>query len=71
MRIKRSTRAAVFLLLGESLREIAVLVAVFAPLDAFAQGRTLTTRFLATTIVGVVALLGFGIYLEVKWRWKD
>ena len=67
----RSTRAAVFVLIGESLREIAVLVAVFAPLDLFAQGRTLTTRFLVATIVGVVTLLGFGIYLEVSWRWKD
>lgn len=68
---RKSTRAEVIVLIGESLREVAVLVAVFTPLDLFAQGRPLTTRFLVTTIVGVVLLFVLGIWMEVTSQWKD
>jgi len=56
-------------LIGESLREVAVLIAVFVPLDMLAQQRVLTVRLLSLTIGGFVVLLALGIFLEVKWRW--
>lgn len=53
-------------LLGESIREIGILVTVFAPLDAFFQAEPPPAR-----IVGAMALLGlpclgFGIMIETK-----
>jgi hypothetical protein len=56
-------------LIGESLREVAVLIAVFVPLDMLAQQRVLTVRLLSLTIGEFVVLLALGIFLEVKWRW--
>jgi hypothetical protein len=53
-------------LIGESLREIAVLVVVFAPLDALVQGAMLTTRTWVATIVGVATLFCVGVYLETR-----
>ena len=56
-------------LVGESLREIAVLVAVFAPLDFIVQEKALTGRFLLLTIGGVTVLFSAVVLLEVKWGW--
>ena len=69
MPVDRETLKLVAVLVGESLREAAVLVAVLAPLDLFVQGRPLTARFLVTTIVTVAIAFALGILLEVKWRW--
>jgi hypothetical protein len=55
--------------LGEALREIAVLVAVFAPLDMIVQDRSLTFQFVAGMILVVALVFGLGFYLEVK-SWK-
>lgn len=53
-------------LLGEFLREVAVLVVVFAPLESLLQGRPLTLGFLAVIIGLVVVPLAIGIFLEVN-----
>jgi hypothetical protein len=51
---------------GEFLREAAVRVAVFSPLDLVLSERPLTPFFVASTL-GLVALLpGVGIYLGVE-----
>ena len=55
--------------LGESLREMAVLVAVFAPLDVLVQGKALTLRSTVFTMGMVFALFTIGVLVEVK-RWK-
>lgn len=55
-------------LVGESLREIAVLVIVFAPLDVLVQGAILTTRWWVGIIVGVATLFAVGVYLETMRR---
>ena len=57
-------------LIGESLREIAVLVAVFAPLDTLVQGKPLTTKATVATMAIVAPLFGFGLYLQVRRKWK-
>lgn len=69
MEHRRSTPSALAASLGESLREIAVLVAVFAPLDTLIQGRSLTVRFAIVTIAIVVVAFSVGFLLEVK-SWK-
>jgi len=66
MDARPSRRQLVATLLGESLREIAVLVVVFAPLDAFAQGAPLTVRLWLAIIVGVATLFASGVYLETR-----
>ena len=53
-------------LLGESLREVAVLVAVFTPLEVFVQGKSLTVPVAAAMIAGVGAVFVLGVFLEVK-----
>jgi hypothetical protein len=53
-------------LLGEFLREMAVLIAVFAPLDAFTRAVGLTVWTVLATIVGVAVLFGLGVLIEVK-----
>ena len=53
-------------LLGEFLREMAVLIAVFAPLDAFTRVMGLTVGMVLATIAGVAVLFGLGVLLEVK-----
>jgi hypothetical protein len=63
---RRSRRKLVATLLGESLREIAVLVVVFAPLDTFAQGAALTVRLWLAIIAGVATLFAIGVYLETR-----
>lgn len=55
--------------LGESLREMAVLIAVFAPLDVLVQGNPLTLRATAVTIGTVILLFALGVVIEVK-QWK-
>lgn len=62
---------AATVLVGESMREMAVLVAVFAPLDILLQGRSLTVRSVAAMLLIVVPLFVLGIVLEVKPVWKD
>jgi len=44
MDAERSRGKRIAMVIGESLREIAILVAVFAPLDALMQGAALTAR---------------------------
>ncbi len=58
------------MLVGESLREMAVLVAVFAPLDMLMQGRSLTVRPVAAMLLIVVPLFVLGVFLEGKPLWK-
>lgn len=69
MKSQASTVRLVAALLGESLREVAVLVAVFGPLDTIVQGKVLTGRAWATIIVTVIAGFVAGVFLEVKSRW--
>jgi hypothetical protein len=65
----RSTTEKIAALIGESFREVAVLLAVFVPLDIYVQGRTLTVRTALATIALVGLFLAVGVFLEVK-RWK-
>ena len=58
------------MLVGESLREMAILVAVFAPLDILMQGRSLTSRSAAVILSIVAPLFALGVFLEVR-PWKD
>ena len=59
------TRRRRFLsLVGESLREIGVLVVVFLPLEAAAHG-TLTWRSVGFTLILSSMALGVGLWLEV------
>jgi hypothetical protein len=69
MEARRSTVRLVAALVGESLREMAVLVGVFAPLDALVQGKPLTLRYALVTIGIFAVLFVTGVVLEVKWRW--
>ena len=66
MNAERSRGKLIAALLGESLREIAILVAVFAPLDALMQGAALTSRSWVAIIVVVVTFFVVGIYLETR-----
>ena len=63
---ERSRGKQIATLIGESLREIAVLVVVFAPLDALVQGAALTTRTWTAIIVGVATSFVIGVYLETR-----
>jgi hypothetical protein len=62
----RARRELIATLVGESLREVAVLVLVFAPLDAVTQGIALTPRLWMVIIVVVMVLFASGIYLETR-----
>jgi hypothetical protein len=68
MDVKRSRASLIATLVGESLREIAVLIVVFAPLDALVQGTVLTMRLWVAIIVVVVTAFVSGVYLETKDR---
>ena len=59
------------MLVGESFREIAVLVVVFAPLDVLAQSKPLTLRFMSATMAVFGVLFVVGIALEVSSQWKS
>ncbi len=48
---------------------MAVLIAVFAPLDVLVQGNPLTLRATAVTIGTVILLFALGVVIEVK-QWK-
>jgi hypothetical protein len=63
---ERSRGKQIATLIGESLREVAILVLVFAPLDVVTQGIALTLRWWLAMIV--TALIGFsiGVYLETR-----
>ena len=50
------------------MREIAVLVVVFAPLDVLVQGMALTARTWLGIIVGVLALFTVGVWIETRDR---
>jgi|RhiMetdeSRZDD1v2_1073273.scaffolds.fasta_scaffold695676_3 hypothetical protein len=67
---RRSTVRLVAALIGESLREMAVLVIVFAPLDLVVQSKSLTLRYVLGTMAVFAVLFVTGIALEVTWRWK-
>ncbi len=66
-----STTNAVAALVGESLREVAVLIASFAPLDTLVQGKSLTLNAAMVTMVVVAPIFGVGLFLQVKHQWKD
>lgn len=70
MSARRSTVRLVAALVGESLREMAVLVGVFAPLDLLVQGKPLTVRYVSATLGVFAVLFVLGVALEVNWRWK-
>ena len=69
METRRSTFGPVMALVGESLREVAVLVAVFAPLDAIVQDKTLTVGSWAAIMAAVAIIFALGVVLEVRSRW--
>ena len=52
--------------IGEFLREAAVLLGVFIPLDFLVADKTLTRDEFWTTFAAVVVFLGIGIYIEVR-----
>jgi len=63
---RRSAVHIVARLLGEFLREVAVLIAVFTPLDRILDEKPLTGQFVLVIIVVVAISLGAGIAIEVK-----
>jgi hypothetical protein len=67
----RSAKRAAMILVGESLREMAVLIAVFAPLDMLVQDRSLTARSVTVMLSIVVPLFSLGLFLEVRQPWRD
>ena len=52
-------------LVGESLREIAILIVVFVPLEFYVQGSPLTITASAAIIASIALLMGLGLFLEV------
>jgi hypothetical protein len=52
-------------MMGEFCREVAVLVAVFAPLDFVLRERPLTTVYFLVTVMVVAAFLYAGMRLEI------
>jgi ascorbate-specific PTS system EIIC-type component UlaA len=53
-------------MIGEFLRDAAVLVAVFAPLEKIITGQPLTGRTVLTIVGLVVILAGAGVVVEVR-----
>ena len=66
MDAERSRGEQIAALIGQSLREIGILVAVFAPLDALMQGAALTAHLWVAIIVVVVTFFVAGVYLETR-----
>lgn len=60
-------RRSVAEMLGETLREAGILLAVFIPLDLFLQGHTLTVKSIGVIVILPAALLASGIAVE-RWR---
>lgn len=54
------------LLLGETIREIGILIFVFAPLDAIIQGDPALRRFAAMAVAGGIGLMAVGILVESR-----
>ena len=54
------------MVIGESLREVAILVLVFAPLDVVTQGIALTLRSWLAIIGTVMIGFSIGVYLETR-----
>jgi hypothetical protein len=67
--LERSRFRLVLALFGESLREIAILLLVFVPLDAVMQQHTITPHRYALVIGGILLLFVAGIAMEVGARW--
>ena len=59
-------RARIATVIGESLREVAILMLVFAPLDVVTQGIPLTPRVWLAIIVAVALMFIIGVYLETR-----
>ena len=51
---------------GEFLRELALLILVFYPLDVYVQYKTLTVWEAATTLITAVILWTVGVTLDVR-----
>ena len=51
-------------LVGETVREIGILVVVFAPLDAAFADESLESRVLASIVAAALGLIAAGIVLE-------
>ena len=60
----RRERRSVSEMLGEVMREVAVLLLVFMPLDLAIQGHGLTTRWVTAILALPAAFLVAGIYVE-------
>ena len=58
-------------LVGESLREVGVLIAVFEPLDRLVQGQALTVRSLGAIIAIAGPIFAIGVFLETKKSWTQ
>jgi hypothetical protein len=69
MDIERSRGRLVLGLVGESLREIAILLFVFVPLDAAMQQHAFTVRRSLQVFGAIIALFVVGIAMEVGARW--
>ena len=61
-------RRVVLQLVGETLREIAVLTLVFAPLESLVLERQLDVVVLIAVMLGGFAMIACGILLEAKNR---
>ena len=59
-------RPQVWRLVGETVREIGILMLVFAPLEASFAERAINFSLLASVVTMAVWLIGAGIILETK-----
>lgn len=62
----RSISNIIVCVASDFVREAAVLIAVFAPLDHFLENKPLTIPFVLITMGTVAVCLMLGIFLEVK-----
>jgi hypothetical protein len=60
------TKRRVIALGGEFLRELALLILVFYPLDVYVQYQTLTVEEAAATLVAAGMLWTIGVTLDVR-----
>ena len=60
------TKRRVIALGGEFLRELALLILVFYPLDVYVQYKTLTVEEAAATLVAAGMLRTIGVTLDVR-----
>ncbi len=59
-------RRKAYHLLGESLRDIGILVTVFGPLDAFFQREPLNVGILVLVVAGGLLFMALGIIIEAE-----